>query len=56
MVVAGGGPSSLAVAVAREFDITLVAFLRGRRFNVYHGLSHVTGLGRTASGPGGVIK
>ena len=44
MVVAVGAPSSLAVKVAQDFDITLVAFLRERRFNIYHGLGHVTGL------------
>jgi FdhD protein len=43
MVVSVGAPSSLAVQVAKEFDITLVGFLREDHFNVYHGVNRVLG-------------
>lgn len=37
MVVSVGAPSSMAVQVAREFDVILAGFLRGEHFNLYHG-------------------
>jgi FdhD protein len=42
LLAAVSAPSSLAVQLASEFDVTLVGFLRGNDFNIYAGEQRIT--------------
>ncbi|MDX1403959.1 MAG: formate dehydrogenase accessory sulfurtransferase FdhD [Woeseiaceae bacterium] len=41
LLAAVGAPSSLAVKMAKEFDMTLIGFLRGDKFNIYAGAQRI---------------
>jgi FdhD protein len=44
MIVSVGAPSSLALSLAKEMNVTLIGFVRNRKFNIYHGGERVTAL------------
>jgi FdhD protein len=45
-IVAIGAPSSLAIELAKIFNVTLVGFLRNRKFNVYSGFHRLEEIDR----------
>lgn len=43
IVVAIGAPSSLAIQLAHDFNITLIGFVKAERFNIYSGEQRIEG-------------
>jgi len=42
MIISRSAPTDLAIQLAREYDVSLIGFVRGERMNIYHDANRIT--------------